>query len=57
MCKIYGFKKRSDPLGFTKEGRLIGGYEEIVKEIEEKFRCEEAELDEEDHVAPSVFFS
>ena len=57
VCKIYGFKRRLNPLAFTKEGKCIGGYQEMLHELDTVFHCNDADLEEEDHVDPSVLLA
>ena len=54
VCKLYGFKHRLNPLAFTNEGHLIGGYQDMVKELEARFQCNKVPLDPEDLVSPEV---
>lgn len=54
VCKIYGFKHRLNPTCFTKEGRLIGGYDEMISELMERFDVDDESLDEEDWVDTEV---
>ena len=54
VCKIYGFKKKLNPTGFTKEGRYIGGYEDILEELHMRFDADDFEVDQADLVHPEV---
>lgn len=54
VCKLYGFKHRLNPLAFTKEGALVGGYLDMLKELESKFNASKVPLDPSDLVTPEV---
>mmetsp|Transcript_15025 Transcript_15025/g.12754 ORF Transcript_15025/g.12754 Transcript_15025/m.12754 type:complete len:80 (+) Transcript_15025:79-318(+) len=37
LCRHYGFKTPSNPIIFAKTGKLIGSYEDFIKEAKDKF--------------------
>ena len=54
VCKIYGFKKKLNPTAFTKEGRYIGGYEEMVRELDARFNAKDIALEKRDETSAEV---
>lgn len=58
ICKIYGFKHKTDPICFTPQGELIGNHTNFEKMLEEKYSINSLKINplDETNAQVSSFF-